>query len=64
MQMDVQIGGRAKTLDEGDSAGVGCAPFQPRENLLGEPLLFVPNLTELVFELRLDVSRNYIELFH
>ncbi len=24
MQMDVQAGGRAKTLDEGDNAGVGC----------------------------------------
>jgi hypothetical protein len=24
MQMDVRVGGRAKGLDEGDSAGVGC----------------------------------------
>ena len=30
MQMNVQIGSRAKTLDAGDSAGVGCAPFQSR----------------------------------
>jgi hypothetical protein len=29
MQMDVQIGGRAKALDEDDSTGVGCAPLQP-----------------------------------
>jgi hypothetical protein len=27
MQMDVQIGGRAKALYQGDSAGVGCAPL-------------------------------------
>jgi hypothetical protein len=26
----VEIGGRAKALDEGDSAGVGCATFQSR----------------------------------
>ena len=30
MQMDVQIGGRAKALDERDRVGVGRAPFQPR----------------------------------
>ena len=30
MQMDVQIGGGAKTLDEGDRAGVGCTASQSR----------------------------------
>ena len=30
MQMDVEVGGRAKTLDEGDSASVGCAALQFR----------------------------------
>ena len=28
MQMDVQVGGRAESLDEGDRAGVGCGAFQ------------------------------------
>ena len=30
MQMDVQVGGRAKALDESDRARVGCATFQSR----------------------------------
>ena len=30
MQMDVEIGGRAKALDERDRARVGCARFQSR----------------------------------
>ena len=29
VQMDVQIGGRAKSLYQRDSAGVGCSAFQP-----------------------------------
>ena len=28
MQMNVQVGGRAESLDEGDRAGVGCGAFQ------------------------------------
>jgi len=28
VQMDVQVGGRAESLDEGDRAGVGCGAFQ------------------------------------
>ena len=27
MQVDVQIGGRTKTLDQGDGAGSRCAPL-------------------------------------
>ena len=30
MQMDVEIGGRAKALDERDRTGVGCAAFESR----------------------------------
>ena len=30
MQMDVEIGGRAKALDERDGAGVGLAAFESR----------------------------------
>jgi hypothetical protein len=33
MQMDVEIGSRAKALDESDRVGVGCEMFQSR--LLG-----------------------------
>ena len=30
MQMDIEIGCRAKSLYQRDSAGVGCCAFQPR----------------------------------
>jgi hypothetical protein len=30
MQMDVEIGGRAETLDQGDRAGVGLGAFESR----------------------------------
>ena len=43
MQMDVQVGGRAKSLDEGDRAGVGCGAFhaclleqKPRDNAVDD----------------------------
>ena len=29
MQMDVEIGGGAKALDEGDGTGIGFAAFEP-----------------------------------
>ncbi len=30
MQMDIEIGGRAETLDEGDRTGVGFGTFESR----------------------------------
>ena len=29
VQMDVQVGGRAESLNEGDRAGIGCGAIQP-----------------------------------
>ena len=34
MQMDVQVGGRAESLDEGDRAGVGRGPFLPTRKMI------------------------------
>ena len=44
VQMDVQFGGRAESLDQGDRAGIGCGAFlaclleqKPRDDAVDDP---------------------------